>query len=94
MDPLTIIATINAGVSLFKSVDSAATGVIPANVQAILQAGASIIQTATTLYATVQADLSANDQASVDAALTAAQAQCGDDLTRVLAEIAADAGKA
>ena len=94
MDPATIIAAINAGVAIFKQVDAALGQTIPAKDQAILQAGAAIVQTATGLYGVIKADLSANDQASVDAALEAAQQQCGDDLTRVLAEIAADAGKA
>ena len=91
MDPMLIIAAVNAGVSIFKGVQTAEGSLLTAKQQAIMTAGASIVQAATGLYTTVQADLSANDQATVDAALQAAHDQCGTDLARVLAEIAADA---
>ena len=93
MDPVSIIAAINAGVSIVKSVQTAVGIQVSAKEQAILDAGTAIVQEAGSLYVLVKADLSANDQASVDAALVTAMTTEHADMQRVLAEIAADVGK-
>jgi len=88
-----ILNAISAGVAIFKEVEPAVEGVLPPQAQVAVAVGTEIVQAASSLYTAVQTDLTANDQASVEAALNAAQTQTGIDLARVEAEIAADAAK-
>lgn len=88
MDPMTIIAAINAGVSIFRSVAPALGTVLSPKDQAIANAGASIVSTAVNLYSSVKTDLSANDQASVDAALASEDTQLALDFAKLNADIA------
>ena len=90
MNPATIIAAIQAGVSIFNSVSPALSGVLSPKQQAIANAGASIVSTAANLYQGVQSDLSATDQASVDAALQAEDAQLAIHFAKLQADIAAE----
>ena len=87
MDPMLIIAAIQAGSAIVQAVDPALGG----KAQTAIDAGTAIVGAAAKLYAEVKADLSAGDQASIDAALKAAHDEAGVDVDRVLAEIAGDA---
>lgn len=93
MNVQTILDLINGGVAVYKSVDQALGAAIPPQAQVVLTAGVTIVETAEKLFVAIQGDLTATDQAGVDAALSAAKIQCGMDLDRVLGEIAADKGK-
>lgn len=86
MDPTLILSAIQAGVSIFQ----AAGGKVPAEAKALVDAGSQIIASGEKLYSSVKSGMNANDQASVDAALTAAHDLAHEDIARVLAEIASD----
>lgn len=86
MDPTLILSAIQAGVSIFQ----AAGGKVPAQAQSFIDSGAQIIAVGEKLYNSVKGDLSATDQASVDAALTAAHDVAHTDIERVLTEIDSD----
>lgn len=88
MDPVSLITTaLQIGAQLFSS----ATGQAETTAQKYVAAGASIVQTATTLFNDVKTTLSDTDTATIDAAVEAAHDKCGTDLARVLAELASAA---
>lgn len=90
MDVQKILDAIDAGVRLYHEADDQIGQLLPPQVEMIAKTGVGIIEGASKLYAHVKADLSAADQASVDAALTAAATRTGADVDRFLAEAAAD----
>lgn len=92
MDVQKILDAIEAGVKLAEEADQDLGPMLPPQVQLIASTGLAIVSGATKLYANVKADLSATDQAAVDAALDAAKARTGADVDRFLAEAAADLG--
>ena len=76
---------VNVGLAIAAAGE--ASGLVPANVAAAITAGSAIVSSAETLYGEVQGTLSADDQATVSAALAKAKGQADADVDAVDKEL-------